>query len=168
MSLRLYKYTTPETAALILRHHSIRCSSPLEFNDPFDVQRYCVWEKHPRLTISHLIDEVEKLSVGTEPIDDLKPAWHNFIHSLRSLVPIHGFKRESIERSLTKLIEPQISDVAIAGIASYTKEWLTQKLSSLRILCLSDTWSSILMWSHYAKHRNRPGCTVLTVKHEIV
>jgi hypothetical protein len=146
-----FKYATAETARLVLTHLSVRWSSPLLFNDPFDTQL----DFDPGLDASVLPDllfpRIEAMIYSDDP---LSPGLHpnlafviNVGRLFRGvmardelLAGYHSTIKQGFTRART------IIDEANAG-------W-TASLRRMRVFCVSEIADHLLMWSHYAdQHR---------------
>jgi Protein of unknown function (DUF2971) len=145
--MRLFKYTTAETARKILENKTLRWSSPFEFNDPFDVQ-FDLHVDYDDKTIVDLIgDEVWNIYSGNK---ETKPG-----NRLGELLQV--FKRVVPGLSKEELLERQALRSAISESVDRTKQLLPELhekqravLAKAKILCFSEVKDSILMWSHYA------------------
>ena len=68
-----FKYMPSSTAEIVLTNRTLRWSSPVEFNDPFDVPRELAFEITPAEIQQELVDKfihlIENPSVNTEGLD---------------------------------------------------------------------------------------------------
>lgn len=147
----LYKYSTIETAIKILSNGTFRYSSPITFNDPFDIQT----ELHFPFNINQLpqiiLDRMNELitddfNVAIDPND----SWGKIIIFLRN-------KHVEGDYSLLKLKEfaiPQLEylcNIIEQTRVQYNQEW-EKELKKIKIFCLSENYQNILIWSHYAQY----------------
>ncbi len=143
-----YKYVTANVAKTILVNHTLRWSSPLLFNDPFDVPR--------ELDLGFSAEEIQEL-VGEEIARIIenpdsfdvsgRPRFHNLVQLLRS--PGTSALRMTIARKIRKLVTPETASRARGTIAKLREQWASL-LPQTRVLCLSEINDSTPMWSHYA------------------
>ncbi|MHC4427520.1 MAG: DUF2971 domain-containing protein [Planctomycetota bacterium] len=146
----LYKYTTVETARIILATGKLRFQSPVRYNDPFDSQWDLAW---PAFTPE--ARQYERRLIEQALLDPA--AWPTEADPVMR----HAMDQE---RARIEALPPEERDHAIAEFvlevhsSGKPPEPLAQRLSDirrrLRVLCLSERDCSILMWSHYAdQHR---------------
>ena len=149
-----YKFSSMDTAHLILENGKFRYSSPAPaiFNDPFDIQT----ELYLNFDIADLpclvIDEIDALVCGRRfaSLDDT----YGLCRAIATLQEQHqkgNYKREHID-DLVKSIMPDLSNAIEDTRKKYNEHW-RGLLKTIRVFCVSDHNQSILMWSHYAnKH----------------
>lgn len=142
-----FKYVTAKVAKIILVNHKIRWSSPLLFNDPFDVQRdfdlgFDIEElKEP------LVNEVKNIILAEETPDlSSKPLVEWFVKCLRK--ENRANERDIIIAELPQLIDEGIQNAKRNSFETIKKQW-SEFIPELRILCLSELHDNVLMWSHY-------------------
>jgi DUF2971 family protein len=144
---RLFKYTTTEAASAILSNQSLRWSSPVAFNDPFDLKNYF----HIDFSWSDLKSEVlqklqEMICCPLEPsfADD-----NELVPTIRSWrTTLKGLARERVESELIRRLSQSFT--LCENLAEKERrDWLQEK-AIVRILCLAERPDNILMWSHYA------------------
>lgn len=144
--LRFYKYMSVATARAVLTNCTLRWSSPVLFNDPFDVPR--------ELSFGITSDELVRASgrwmrrLIEDPPEDTKP----LLPKIRLIV-------EAVRRG----ISPEVKAELLAGIEDVTSShspsgaamnelrdlWRTW-LPDHRILCLTESPTHVAMWHHYA------------------
>lgn len=140
----LYKYATAATGIAVLTTQTLRWSSPLIFNDPFDVPRewegftfaeleeamihrfasYLRGEAKPGSVAAQNLLQVMQLQSGTTPQEVLLSQMRFFFRLLRK--PMEGY----------------MEDFRVA--------W-QEKVPGIRILCFSEDPASTTMWAHYAE-----------------
>jgi hypothetical protein len=145
-----YKYASPKSALAILRNRTIRYSSPLEFNDPFDQQVGLHFDFDLTAFPDRLIDKYEFLAEHSEiQLSDAQDSVGRLIALIREKYPTHGFPRDMFD----SLIKPTLSE-AIAEMNrtrhNFEKHWL-DSLRATRTFCVAEDKDNLLMWSHYAK-----------------
>lgn len=151
-----YKYAAPDTALAILRSRSVRYSSPLSFNDPFDVQSGLHFEFDLSTLHGKVLDRLQQLaSAPDEPPIDPKDIWGKIVLAAREHYPEHGFPRERWEE-LSRPSFSHLTEVIADTQKRYQEHWRNVLLPGIRIFCVSEDKSNLLMWAHYA--RDHTGC----------
>lgn len=90
-----YKYTSPQTALAILQSGKVRYSSPLTFNDPFDIQSGLHFDFDLETLHEKIIDRIGELAAAPEePIVDSSNPWGKIVLEARRYYPTHGFPRD--------------------------------------------------------------------------
>lgn len=144
-----YKYTDIETAEAILVNQSFRYSSPLKFNDPFDIQN----QLSPAFDISDLPDAImsviERYIKSDFPIPNPDDGFGKGISILREGAKLQGYKKEKIEE-ITYPLLGRIMDEINHVIEGVNKLWKISMRES-RVFCVTEDKENLLMWSHYAK-----------------
>ena len=148
--VRFFKYTTAATALKILESFSVRYSSPLLFNDPFDIQAglhfdFDINSLPDKLLnrIAHIVTQAVRPNLSQA--DPLGKA----IHLIWQEKVSHGFPKDEI----WKLIRPifvQLTDQAILLQSQYQQAWWSDFLPRLRVFSVTEEKDNLLMWSHYA------------------
>jgi len=143
-----FKYMTAKVAKIVLVNHTLRWSSPILFNDPFDVQRNFSWGFDIEELEEPLLSEVVNL-ISSDNIPDLssKPRVEWFVKCLRR-------EDRANERDIILKELPQLTDggIQLAKNNSYEmikKQW-SEFIPQFRILSLSVVYDNLLMWSHYS------------------
>jgi len=145
-----YKYATPETALAILESRAVRYSSPLSFNDPFDVQSglhfdFPLEELHEKVIakLGELAASPDRPTVDeTDPMGQMVLLCHQHYGT-------HGFPfdrwREKTAPSFSHLV-----DEIRTTQQKLQQHWLNL-LPGMRVFCVSEERDNLLMWAHYAK-----------------
>jgi DUF2971 family protein len=141
-----FKYMPASTARQVLKNRTLRWSSPVLFNDPFDVPR--------------------ELAHGVAPKELAEAIENRFIELLEnppdntaSLEPSIGFIVDLVKRENSA----EVTAAMIAGVRAPDEEpkptgasleemrvlWRSS-IPDFRILCLSESADHIAMWYHYA------------------
>jgi len=153
-----YKYTTFETAKIILNSGKLRWSSPLIFNDVSEFKKMPIFKPSLEETkhefISLLADhvfEIHKL--------DLSKLAQTFliIINLANILKKKGDSKEKIISFISKILTEDIK------IEDYMNDLFNNnKLATARVLCVTKDCLNDAMWAHYAS--NHSGC-VLEFRH---
>lgn len=134
---KLFKYRRFDVFCLrLLTHAEVSYSDPRTFNDPLD----CA----PTIEVDVRREDLERLCycllLRTHPKDRARAEIHNY----RYLSSEHGDFRT----------DPSVEEYLKLMLAQRVNQEIGQELGSRGVLCLSERWDSILMWSHYAdNHR---------------
>lgn len=135
----LYKYVPFKTAQLIIANETLRFSSPLAFNDPFDSQWNFLWQLATPKFNQAIIKRILRKGISPERFrDDARRDWvleHRRAHKSLSAQQ----KRKHVERMKEELSQGIIFPDQVADM-----------IRRLRVLCLANTPESIQMWSYYA------------------
>lgn len=145
---RLYKYFDPTGALATLRGGTLRWSQPGRFNDPFDMQ----FDLSLSFNNDDLRHEVARrlfdFYTGATAYGPGRNLLADAIEILRAGRP--GMNRETFEREVMPGIDRSIASMP-TSIARMNAE-VREELASCKVLCLTDRYNSILMWSHYASN----------------
>lgn len=147
-----YKYVTVETALKILQNRTLKYSSPVTFNDPFDSQTRMDFDFEMSEFYDLLTNELYRLiSDEREPVGDdsnmvfkdIKTAWHTVkMSSFKMPKNIYKQQIKPVFEDATKLTEQYIEDV---------NSWWMQLSKASKVFCLSENYDNLLMWAHYSK-----------------
>lgn len=142
-----FKYMSARVAKIVLVNQSLRWSSPLLFNDPFDVERDFGFGFDIEELKEPLREEiVNLLSRGKIPDLSCDPRFEWFIRYLRR--DDRAKERDVIMRELPELLAEGIRQ-AKNEYNMLRTQW-REFLPEFRILCLSAIHDNMLMWSHYS------------------
>jgi len=147
----LFKYMTARVAKIVLVNKELRWSSPVLFNDPFDVQRDFDFGFDLDQLKESLLSELRRL-VSAENIPDLsrKPRVAYMVNRLRK--PDYAGISNTILQGLPQLIDEGIQD-ARRSYEQIKNQW-SEFIPDFRIFCLSEIHDNPVMWSHYSdSHR---------------
>jgi hypothetical protein len=141
----LFKYATADTAAAILATRALRWSSPLLFNDPFDVHRDF------ELPFSHatFADAVLR-RVGDYVRGDAEAktsVYRMLTAAIRSAIA-RGVPESIVWEDLRSAHATTIIPVEIAR-QEFRRIW-SERVPGMRIVCFSSDPASPAMWAHYA------------------
>lgn len=147
-----YKYVTAKTALLILRTRKLKYSSPVTFNDPFDVQTRVDYGFELSDMMGAYKDEMYKLIYGDiEPTGDTTDRHFREIQLLRKIAkeksikpPKYVFKKET-GASDNETVERAKQNV------ENLNSWWKKFVRASRVFCVTEEYDNLLMWAHYAK-----------------
>lgn len=135
------------TALSVLRNHTLRWSSPTEFNDPFDVPRELAHDISPAeigAAYCELLSKYIKNS-GLD-ISHLEESRQYLIKQLRSNP---AAKKDATELTFTAKLSPSVGTIMTEGLESFRDMW-RNFIPAFRILCLTSKKDAASMWYHYA------------------
>lgn len=144
----LYKYTTSETASIVLETGKLRWQSPCQFNDVHELQRMPVlspsFEEGRSIYAQSLVDIIYISKVN----DFLK--YSQWSQDLLSQIAKLKNNNVSAQEALEK-IQPSIpkSEKALGEILRISTE--NNNDGSLRCFCLTESKNNGLMWGHYGE-----------------
>jgi hypothetical protein len=142
-----YKYVSSSTAKKIIENQTLRWSSPVEFNDPFDVPRellYGVKASDIKREVNNYFAEIIK--TPPEDTNGLKPKVKLIVDAL---------KKNNSEELKTKILsdieqEEIDDDFCSTGLEEMRQLWCNW-IPEMRILCLCESNKETSMWYHYAE-----------------
>lgn len=145
-----YKYADIVTVRAVLENQSFRYSSPLVFNDPFDVQT--------ELMADYNLDELPKkaMAVIEEAVKsdyDVPNPNYGFskgILLIREKAKIQGYKKAEIEQITIPLLELLLGQVKC--LISNLNDYWNKLMQESRVFCVTEDKDNLLMWAHYAKY----------------
>lgn len=141
-----YKYMKASVAKTVLATRCLRWSSPLRFNDPFDVtqQLRLNFDEHGLSAV--LADRVAWLIEQADPSTSIThTVFGPFIREATRL-PADARRRMASEfRTRDSAATP-----GQAEALKLLKDTWSEMVPTFRILCVSEVYDSNPMWSHYA------------------
>jgi hypothetical protein len=142
-----FKYVSADRVKQIIRDGTLRWSAASAFNDPFDIQ----FDMHVEYDREKLIDEAtQETWAFYSGAKQFIPA-NQLGRTIQALSALPG----TISRQeFTETMREGIVEALVAQEQSLPKlhAGLREGLSPVQVLCLSETPSNLLMWSHYAKN----------------
>lgn len=141
-----FKYMSAETARIVLTNRSLRWSSPVLFNDPFDVPRELSFgisaEEFVQASGRRMIQLIEN------PPEDTT----QFLPKLRMIVEAvkRGISNELKAELLSGIKETVASNHASGKPMDELRELWRKWIPDHRILCLTESNAHAAMWYHYA------------------
>jgi hypothetical protein len=139
----LHKYTSAATAQIVLRTSCLRWSSPLLFNDPFDVPRQLELPFTPTDLRAAVARRFEAYLAGTA-----RPGSPAALIILEAFAKEDPLRHSRMLKDLRESLHVMAAPMEIAFAQLHTA-WL-QKVKHLRIACFSAIADSPTMWAHYA------------------
>ena len=147
-----YKYVTSDTALRILSDLTVRWSSPLLFNDPFDTQMELRQGFEADNFELLLWQEIERRVCGSEPLHG-DPA-NLFFRILKAMQQGKLERRfDEIKAAILRESPDGESKRIVSNYHSIVQglndHWKTL-LHGMRIFCVSEVFDDLLMWAHYS------------------
>ena len=141
-----YKYMSVSTAAIVLERCTLRWSSPLLFNDPFDVPRELSFGITPEEIVRALASRMtELITHPPEDTSNLEPKVQTIIDTVKK-----GISAELKAQLLSGLVDSADTlrpvGQSMEDLRVMWRDWLSQ----FRILCLTESPTHAAMWYHYA------------------
>ena len=142
-----FKYMSAATANIVLRHGTLRWSSPILFNDPFDVPRELSFGLGADDIVRALGRRIASL-IESPPQDttSLEPGLRLVVDTVKS-----GIADELKQKLLAGLDDVSTwhrpSGESMEALRQLWREWLPDH----RILCLTESPAHAAMWYHYAE-----------------
>jgi hypothetical protein len=138
----------------MLTHGTARYSTPLAFNDPFDVQAGLHFDFDPLELHDAVVDRIGELAaLEQKPFVDTEDPWGQMVLLAHKYFPKNGFSRDrwiGLTKPAFDNLLPIIHDTQV----KYQRNWQEEQLPGIRVFCVSEDRDNLLMWAHYAKdHR---------------
>jgi hypothetical protein len=141
-----YKYVSAKTAKAILTTRKLRWSSPILFNDPFDITQELRLDFTVAEFSAAVVEELADLIIAGGPFPDTAHPGLRLI--LAALDGASLAQRQQIADGLRK--GPGGPTVGqIDAMAELKRRW-SAIVPKLRLLCLSESNDVTSMWHHYA------------------
>jgi len=146
-----YKYASPETTLAVLKSRTFRYSSPLVFNDPFDVQSGLHFDFDIEALHGKVLDRIHQLAAApTEPNLDRDDDWGKIVLEARKYYPTHGFPRDRWEELTAESFAWLVQQIKNTQ-SQYQQHWMNKLLPGMRVFCVSEDRDDLLMWAHYGR-----------------
>lgn len=141
-----FKYMSAATAKIVLSRRTLRWSSPILFNDPFDVPREMSFGVEPSEIFVALSRRIASL-IEDPPGDTtaLSPKLKTIIDIVKA-----GVSTELKAELLASIQEVAAFHVPSASPLEELRELWRHWLPDFRILCLTESPAHVAMWHHYA------------------
>lgn len=140
----LYKYLSAQTGLIVLRSQALRYSSPLLFNDPFDVPRE--WDGFTVAELERAMMERLRCYLRGEVVPQSP--------SMRKLLQVYA-ERSSIVSEEQLVAQAQFFlSFQRNRLESYRGDFedaWRERLPALRIGCFAQDATSAAMWAHYGQ-----------------
>ena len=148
-----FKYYTAEAAKIVLRTTSLKWSTPLQFNDPFDNQFDLYYETPDDLLVESQLKQFIEAITSPEP---LRPNQYGpkteemeFIRQVHMQNPDIKYTEDHLAYLRGGVIEGMQRVMAYMPQAN---EEIRQLMADTSVFCLSETRENLLMSSHYAQN----------------
>lgn len=141
-----YKYVTADVAKTVLATRKLRWSSPVLFNDPFDVTQELRLDFDAHALNSALTKAIVSLIESGEPTQVGQPVLASLLRAIETAKPD---VRAAIARGVlggAGRPTPQ----AVQSMELLKEVW-RQFVPTFRVLCLSEAVDVTSMWLHYAE-----------------
>ena len=140
-----YKYTSAETAKIIVCNRTLRWSSPILFNDPFDITQQLRLQFDTDSLKKAVTDRFAALIETGAPEDTKNPA-------IKALLMLVGSARSGVRLEMAEELRRDGSEPPTAGQSSSFEalgEMWSKIVPTFRVLCLSEQYDTTSMWLHY-------------------
>jgi hypothetical protein len=137
---------TAATGKTALQNRTLRWSSPALFNDPFDVQFDLHVEYDREKVIEKTMEEIWAAYSGEKKLE-VSNTFSLLLAVLRDTAP--GISEKEFRAEMHGAIEHGINR-SEAYLPKLHAD-LRSEIASVKLLCLSELFDNILMWSHYSK-----------------
>lgn len=145
-----YKYVTAETALLILQNRKLKYSSPITFNDPFDVQTRIGFAFHDSEFAEVFIKELYRLVYDEK--DPCLDATVPFARNIQSLRKLAKRSIRMAEHAWMEAIKKNTAIKLFHQLLESMNAWWSRVGKASRIFCVVEEPDNLLMWAHYAQH----------------
>jgi hypothetical protein len=141
---------TASTAALVLENRTLRWSSPVLFNDPFDVPRELLFGITSKEIVEALVRGFASLiEHPPEDTSELGPELQRIVDTVKGGIPPHVRSQ-----MVAGLLETAASLAAPEKGMNGLRELWRRLIPDFRILCLTESAEHSAMWFHYAGQYN--------------
>ena len=145
-----FKYAPPDTAIAVLKHRTIRYSSPLRFNDPFDVQSGLHFDFDLETLQEKVLDRITEYAVAAKaPEVDADDSWGKLVLLCRRQYSKTGLPKDRWRERLAPSFSRLVHDIRDTQ-TKVQSHWV-EMLPGMRVFCVSEERDNLLMWAHYAK-----------------
>ncbi|WP_197507192.1 DUF2971 domain-containing protein [Mitsuaria sp. 7] len=138
-----FKYMPAGTGRIVLTNRTLRWSSPLMFNDPFDVPRELAGGLDPETINAAYTKEISGLL--QDPPEDIS-IYNDVVRRLLEQAKAGRLKGAVKDELVALLLKPGAAKLAIGQGRALWQALVPQ----LRILCLTESPAHVAMWYHYA------------------
>lgn len=153
MEKRLFKYVDIKGAEAILRDGTLLFSSPIYFNDPFDISIQTLFGYDSFDLEAHL-DEFINLSISDEPLpaSNGNPQTDKFLMARSALANASDEYKKDFRKHFSAKDIWNEATLRASGEEAYYKIKTAFELAG--IFCASKRFDNYLLWAHYAdKHQ---------------
>lgn len=147
----LFKYASPDAALATLTNRTVRYSSPLKFNDPFDIQTGLHFDFDPQELHGKFVDYLDAFARSSvAPKVDEKDPWGEMALQFRNSYPTQGFDKHRWQKLTAEVFNKELLPIIKTTQVEYSTYW-KNALPGMRVFCISEERDNLLMWAHYAK-----------------
>lgn len=160
-----FKYYTPESGKLTLKHTTRKWSTPLLFNDPFDNQFDLNLEEPNEALAEKMVALFHENLTADEPI---------YTGQFGAITPIvmllRHAHRNNPDFEYSESDQAELKEAMLQGMqttfakAPKTNEEVKALMADVSVFCLSETQDNLLMWSHYAHNHTGVVIEFLSLK----
>jgi len=141
-----FKYMPADTACKVLTNRTLRWSSPVLFNDPFDVPRELAFGITHKEIAEALTERLRRLILNPpEDTSVLETKLRFIVETMKS-----GITATQRRQLLDGLTGTENIRGTAAGALDELREMWRGFVPDFRILCLTESPSHVAMWHHYA------------------
>lgn len=145
-----YKYMSVETTLKVISNQSLRWSSPLNFNDPFDHQIGFAFDFGGPEIGRAICQEMERI------VFEGKSEFKEPSLLVRLSLPLQSIADRLPRDTVLENFEEAAQEIAdtFPHHVERLRTAIQEQLTHSRVLCVSETNNNVVMWSHYAEeHR---------------
>lgn len=150
---KFFKYYTTESTKITLKTTSLKWSSPLLFNDPFDNQFELRYKEPDDSLVASQLKQFLEIITSPEPLRPNQFGPKTAIMEFIRQVHMQNPDIEYTENHLTYLRGGVIE--GIERVTAYMPEAnaeIRRVMADTSVFCLSETHDNLPMWSHYAQN----------------
>jgi len=140
-----YKYMPYSTAEIVLRNQTLRWTTPATLNDPYDIQFDLRIDIDRELALQLALDKLWKL-INKQLEYNIDNPMHRLVPDLQRMY--QGQPRDIFTQQMSGVIRESLA--ALDGSILKIREETRALLSTVKILCLTDSPANQLMWAYYA------------------
>jgi hypothetical protein len=142
-----FKYCTADTLKKIIINRSVKWSSPIIFNDSFDLQTEFRFGFEVKEITQSLTDELVKMV-----FDDDEPTGDNNHPLFAMTMWSRSNRHKRSKEEFIKFMQPAADEGEKKGVETLKRiqAWWVDFRQKLRVYCVSEIHDDILMWAHYA------------------
>jgi hypothetical protein len=148
---RFFKYTSASAAVKILESSAVLYRSPIQFNDPFDVQSGLHFDFDVDSLPDKILDHMEELLSSETKPDIPNAELGEVVLRIWEMKKAYGFVPRERLRSVVRPILAVLSNQVVVFQQHYQQHWRNKFLPRLRVFSVSEVNDNLLMWSHYSK-----------------
>lgn len=142
-----FKYYNFDVVKLVLKNKTVKWSSPVIFNDPFDLQVDIDYDFQMEDMKETLLEEITRIVYSEK-----EPAGNSKNNSFAMLLELRNYRKKVSVEKFKDLFGPAINKGAEnAQIALEEGRSMWKKFRNrLRVFCVSEINDDLLMWAHYS------------------